>query len=211
MRSLLLLFLSVLGAALVAGQPAGAFLIAPADDGQGRYVVVIEAAHGEHVPLAMLPPPYDRLGAAAWADGGISFEWSYFRSPERGRAEIRFDKDGRAAMTFTFSGNRLADGDTVAAAVVVVDRDDEPFMTVYATARVAGDRFAGGENLHRSAALLDMPPGGWGDVAGFVFFTPKYYAIQRLDDDGVAHAMRRMVARVTGGRGTERRAEPIGH
>lgn len=201
MRSLL--HRAILGAALVAGGPAGAFVITPDERQPGRYVVFIESTLGERIPLDLLPSPYGRLGSAAWVDAGLWFGWSYFRSPEKGRAEIVFGEGGRAALTFEFFSDELADGDTVGVAVALIDGKDEPLVTVYAAARVAGERFAGGDGLHRSAALLDAPPGGWGEVAGFIFLTPKYYAIRNLDDDGVAQAMRRAVARVTGGGGPE--------
>lgn len=206
MRKLLRLSIPVI-VSLCAGS-AGAFVIVPVADEPGRFVVVIESALGEHVPLAMLPPPYNRLDGAVWSQGGIVFEWDYFRSPEKGRAEIGFDEAGRGFMSFQFASERLSDGDTIAAAAVLVDSRDQPVLTLYAAARVAGDRFEAGDRLYRSSASFDIAPAELGDVAGLIFFTPKYYAIRKLGEDGVAAAMRRVVARVTGGGGEERWAEP---
>lgn len=199
---------SAIAAALLAAQPAFAFMIAPAGEEPGDYVVVIEAALGDHVPLAALPPPYNRLGGPAWPDGGLSFEWRYFRSPERGRAVLVFDEDERAAMAFEFHGEPLADGDTIAAAAALVDARGAPIRTLYAAARVVDGAFGNGTTLHRSSAPVEEPPQGWEEVAGFTFFAMKYYAIQNLDEDGVARAMRRAVERVTGGGGAENWALP---
>lgn len=196
--------LAVLFFALLVPQQAAAFMVVPDEEGDGRYVVVIETASGEHVPLDLLPPGYRQLGGPAWAGEGLTFRWRYFRSPEQGRAVLVFDEDDRAVMEFAFSGDELADGDTIAAAAALVDGDGRAIATIYAWAQVEGGRFANGDTVSTLHAPIGIAPDGWDDVAGFTFFTMKYYAIQNLDEAGVAVAMRRAVHRVTAGTGTEK-------
>jgi len=201
MRSLL--HGAVLGAALVAATYAGAFVIIPEGRAPDRYAVFIESSLGERVPLDLLPSSYARLGSNAWVDAGLWFGWSYFRSQEKGRAWIVFDRHGRANMTIDFLSDELADGDTLGVAVALIDHHDEPIVTVFASARVEGDRFEGGDRMHRSTVSLDPPEGGWDAVSGFVFLTPKYYGMRNLDKDGVSQAMRRAATRAAGGGGAE--------
>ncbi|TYR30508.1 hypothetical protein FY036_17485 [Mesorhizobium microcysteis] len=200
--------LAVMFAALLAPQQAAAFMLVPDEAGHGRYVVVIETASGDHVPLDLLPPGFRQLGGPAWAGEGLTFRWRYFRSPEQGRAVVVFDEDDRAVMEFAFSGDELADGDTIAAAAALVDGEGRAITTIYASARVKGRHFENGETASTLHAPIGIAPDGWDEVAGFTFFTMKYYAIQNLDEAGVAVAMRRAVHRVTAGTGTEEWARP---
>lgn len=191
-------------AIFAAPDSASAFMVVPEEGQGGRYFVVVDRASGDHVPLAALPAPYSRFGGPAWVGEGLVFRWRYFRSPERGSATLSLDGKGRAAIGFTFSGDVLTDGDTVAAAVVLVGREGEAIATIYAAGRVSGGRFEGGGPEYRASAQLHLTDEAREAVAGFTVLTMKYYALQELDDGAVKAAMRRAVARVTKGAGSER-------
>lgn len=191
--------IALLLAALAPGQTSHAFMIVPAEDAPGGYVVGVEADLGDRVPLSSLPPAFQNLADPVWRDG-LVFRWRYFRSNERGEALLAQDDTGRPTLAFAFSGDRLADGDTVAAAFALTDRDGNALHTAFAAATVRDGAFAGGTGRERIDLALDFEPARWGEVGGFTMFTMKYYAIQALAPDEIAVAMRRAVERdITGG------------
>lgn len=201
--------LALASAILAAPNQAAAFMVAPDEERAGRYFVLIDRASGDHVPLDALPPPYSVFGGTAWTDQqGLTFRWRYFRSPERGSATLTIDEADGAAVSFGFSGDNLSEGDTVAAAVVFIGEQGEAVGTAYAAARVSGSRFAGGQSEYHATAPLPLTGVVREAITGFTVLTMKYYALQELDGDAVAAAMRRAVARVTGGDGFERWAQP---
>lgn len=198
--------LAVLCTTLFLGRPAMGFTIVPADEDSGRIVVVIERDYGDVVPLRALPPPYDRIVQNRQGPDGLSFRWRQFRSNEEGIAYIRVSPQGAGTIFFEFYGKPLADGDTLAAAAVLIGQGGEAMHTFMARADVTGDGFSGGGKLHRVDMTIERPAGWWARVEAVAFFNMKYYRVQAPDHEGVWQAMQRAVERLTGGKGTLQRA-----
>lgn len=201
--------LTVLTAALAAGEPAAAYTIVPADEEPGRIVVVIERDYGDVVPLRALPSPYDGIVQDSQGPDGLSFRWRQFRSTEQGMAYIHVSPEGAGDMRFEFYGEPLADGDTLGAAAVLVGPDGEAMHTFMARADVEGENFAGGGNLHRVRMEIERPANWWARVEAIAFFYMKYYRVQAPDHEGVWQAMQRAVGRFTKGKGTVQQADGI--
>jgi hypothetical protein len=198
-------FATVFCAALAAG-PAGAFTNLPDDEDPGRIVVVIERDYGDVVPLRALPAPYNRVVQNIQGPDGLSFRWRQFRSNEEGMAYIHVSPEGEGSMRFEFYGKPLADGDTLGAAAVLVDRGGRAMHTFMARADVEGETFASGGHLHRVRLDIGRPPEWWGDVDAIAFFHMKYYQVQAPDREGIWRAMVRAVERFTKGEGTIQQA-----
>jgi hypothetical protein len=194
---------------IAACAPAGeaaAYVIVPTDEDPHRIVVEIDRDFGDRVPLRVLPRPYRQIMQTAQGPERLSFRWQYFRSSEQGLFYIHVGEDGAGEARFEFAGPELADGDTLGAAVVLVDADGAPMHTFFARADVVAGGFAGGGRFHRVALDLDRPPEWWRSVDAVMFFNMKYYRQQRPQGDAVWTAMERAVTRAAGGLGTSQRS-----
>lgn len=185
-------------AAMLWAGEAAAFMIVPVEEDPDRIIVEIERSYGDRVPLRTLPPPYNHIVQTMQGPKGLSFRWQYFRSSEQGLFYIHVGDDGVGSAHFEFAGSRLADGDTLGAAAVLVDARGRPMHAFLAKADVEGDRFAGGDNFRRFAIELERPPEWWGAVDALVMFNMKYYAMHRPPGEAVWDAMRRAVVQTVG-------------
>jgi hypothetical protein len=192
-------------AACAQAGPAAAYMIVPTDEDPQRIVVEIDRDFGDRVPLRVLPAPYQDIVQTRQGPERLSFRWQYFRSSEQGLFYIHVDEAGAGQARFEFAGPRLADGDTLGAAAVLVDAAGQPMHTFLAKADVAGEMFEGGERFHRVAIGLDRPPEWWRSVDAVIFLNMKYYRQQRPEGDAVWMAMERAVRHAAGGLGTSQR------
>lgn len=188
---------ALLIAALTASTPGHAFMIVPSETAPGGYVVGVEADLGDRVPIAALPTAFQNPADPVWQKG-LSFQWRYFRSSESGTALVALDEAGKPTLAVEFAGDNLADGDTLGMAIGLTGTNGAALHMVYVAAVVDGVTFHPGSPRHRVRATIDFEPARWGEVDGFVVFTMKYYALQKLDPAGVAAAMRRAVRREAG-------------
>ncbi|MGE0500052.1 MAG: hypothetical protein AB7I79_00195 [Rhizobiaceae bacterium] len=184
--------------AVLATSPAAAYMIYPDRDDPDEVVVRIEQAYGDLVPFRVLPRPFDRPTEAAQGPGRLTYRWTYPRSPRHGLAFLSVDEDGVGTMQFEFEGSQLSDGDTLAAAAVLVDGKGQALHTFLARALVTGeDRFEGGAR-HVLRLAVEQPPHWWRSVDGVAFLYMSYKADRELGDDGILNAMRRAVRHFAG-------------
>ncbi|MBX3576609.1 MAG: hypothetical protein KF723_05335 [Rhizobiaceae bacterium] len=201
---LLAWFAVVLPMLVPAAVPAFAFMLYPDRDNPDALIVLVERPYGDLVEFRMLPKPYDDPLQSTQGPDSLSYRWQYARAPQQGMAFLTVDEDGLGTMHFEFWGEELADGDTLAAAAVLVDRDGKALHSFYA--RADHDRSGFGGAARAQLRLpLDRPPGWWQEVGGIAFFYMKYFAQQRPDDDGVWVSMERAVELFTRGEGTSQR------
>jgi hypothetical protein len=196
----------LIGACALPGE-AAAYMIVPGDEDPHRIVVEIDRDFGDRVPLRVLPPPYRNIVQSVQGPERLSFRWQYFRSSEQGLFYIHVGEDGSGQARFEFAGPRLADGDTLGAAAVLLDAAGRPMHTFLAKADVEGEAFAGGSRFHRVALGLERPPEWWRAVDSVVFLNMKYYRQQRPEGEAVWAAMERAVRHAAGGLGTSQRGD----
>jgi hypothetical protein len=187
--------------------PADAYMLVPDVHGPGIVAVLIEREYGDIVELSYLPKPHDRLATASAEANGLAFYWFYRRIPQsggpqaHGRFLIDVDAAGKAIIHFDFFGRELAEGAVYAAAAALLGRDRRAIHTFYARAETEGGGFD--ENHGRVALALQRSPAWWNEVSAIAFFYMQYPHAGELGETGVGHAMRRAVARLTGGEGVE--------
>jgi hypothetical protein len=192
-------FAVALPALLAVMGTASAFMIYPDRDNPDALIVLIEQAYGDLVEFRMLPKPYDMVVQTAQGPDTFSFRWKYAREPQHGMAFLTVDEDGLGVIEFQFWGEGLKDGDTLAAAAVLVDKDQKPLHAFYAKADFVDASFAGGSERHHVRLFAEHEPAWWSRVDGIAFFTMKYFAQQRPDEAGVWESMERAVLFFTKG------------
>ena len=185
--------------AAMAGQPAAAWLLYPDREHPARTIVEIEEAHGDFVPFAALPAPFNTAVQIAQGPETLSYRWRYEDEAD-GLAFLRVDEDGRGIFNFEFQARELIEGRRLGAAAVLVAADGSPLHTFYA--RTETGSFATGRT-HRVVLEAERPPDWWRRIAGIGFFYMTYHPIQNLDDADIQSAMRRAVRRFNRGQGTE--------
>lgn len=199
-------FAAALPMLVSAAVPAFAFMVYPDRDNPDNLIVLIERPYGDLVEFRMLPKPHDDLVQSKQGPDTFSYRWQYARAPQQGMAFLTVDEDGFGTMHFEFWGEKLADGDTLAAAAVLVDRDGRPLHSFYAKADYDAVAISNGETHRQVRLSVERPPGWWQEVGGITFFYMKYFAQQRPDEAGVWDSMRRAVEIVTRGQGTAQRS-----
>lgn len=190
---------------LPAAVPASAFTIFPDRDNPRALIVLVERPYGDQIAFRALPKPYDSVVNSVQGPDTLSFRWKYAREPQEGMAFLVVDEGGRGTMQFEFWGDHLADGDTLAAAAVLVDARGKPMHTFYAKADFGVPGSGGVQARRRVDLALDRPAEWWREVAGVTFFYMKYFSVQRPDEEGVWRAMRRAVERLSKAEGTSQR------
>ncbi|HTV70613.1 MAG TPA: hypothetical protein VMF90_18950 [Rhizobiaceae bacterium] len=184
---------------LAAMGTASAFMIYPDRDNPDALIVLIEQTYGDLVEFRMLPKPYDTVVQTAQGPDTFSFRWKYAREPQHGMAFLTVDEDGLGVVEFQFWGEGLKDGDTLAAAAVLVDKDAKPLHAFYAKADFVGMSFPDGRDRHQVRLFAEHEPDWWSRVDGIAFFYMKYFAQQRPDEAGVWESMERAVLFFTKG------------
>jgi hypothetical protein len=191
--------------ALAPAPPASAFMVYPDRDNPDNLIVFVERPYGDLVEFRMLPKPFDQVVQTRQGPDAFSFRWQYAREPQEGMAFLTVDEDGLGTMHFEFWGDGLDDGDTLAAAALLVDRDGRALHVFYAKADYVGAAFAGGSERHATRLAVERVPDWWQSVGGVAFFYMKYFTEQRPDEDGVWRAMQRTVDTFGGGKATWQR------
>jgi hypothetical protein len=191
------------GAAIMAG-PAWAWLLYPDQNDPRHMIVEVERPTGDLVALAGLPPPFDTVMGNAGGPEQLTFRWRYGREAV-GAGQLLVDDEGRGELRFDFAARPELDDRRFGAAAVLVGKHGLPLHTFYARADFSGGAFPGRTSRHSVTLAIDRPLDWWRGVEAIAFFSMTYYPLQKLDDEGVWRAMRRVVGRFSKGQGTEQR------
>jgi hypothetical protein len=191
-------------AAVLAAEPARAWLIYTDRDDPAQWVVEIEQPYGDVVKLGQLPRPAGALVRTDAATQPVFYRWRYAREAE-GLAFIVVDREGHGHVGFEFILREPIEGQRLGAAAVLVGKDGKAMHTIYVLADTVAGTFAGGARHRHVSFALERAPAWWAGVDAIAFFNMRYYPQQKLGDAEAREAMRRAVSNFRKGQGTEQR------